>query len=68
MHNYDKKIRFLTIQKRRIKSSWLIGGKIVPEIRISGIWLAKIGFFPQQKIKVLIGDNFLIIEAQIKKL
>ncbi|MCP4481601.1 MAG: type I toxin-antitoxin system SymE family toxin [bacterium] len=59
----DKEIRYLTIQKRRRKCSWLVGGKIVPEIRISGIWLARKGFFPHQKIKVSIGNCFLGIET-----
>ncbi len=57
-----KEIRHLTIQKRKRKCSWLKEGKIVPEIRISGIWLAREGFFPKDKIKVLVNKGFLEIE------
>ena len=55
-------IRYLTIQKKRRKSRWLLGGKIVPEIRISGVWLAKKGFFPKDKIKVVVRGRYLGIE------
>ncbi len=60
--NRAKETRYLTIQKRKRKSSWLKEGKIVPEIRISGIWLAREGFFPKDKIKVLVNRGFLEIE------
>ncbi|MCP4482242.1 MAG: type I toxin-antitoxin system SymE family toxin [bacterium] len=62
--NRDKKTRYLKIQTRKLKSSWLIEGKKVPEIRISGIWLAREGFFPKDKIKVEIRKEFLGIELQ----
>ncbi len=58
----NKKIRHFTIQKRKRKCAWLKEGKIVPEIRMSGIWLAREGFFPKDKIKVLVNRGFLEIE------
>lgn len=60
----DKKTRYLKIQTRKQKSRWVIGGKKVPEIRISGIWLAREGFYPKDKIKVEIRKEFLGIELQ----
>ncbi len=62
--NRDKKTRYLKIQTRKRKSSWLKEGKKVPEIRISGIWLAREGFFPKDRIKVEIRKKFLGIELQ----
>ncbi len=62
MLEHQQKTRYLTIQKRKRKSSWLKEGKIVREIRISGIWLAREGFFPKDKIKVLVNRGFLEIE------
>ena len=64
--NKVKRTRYLTIQKRKRKNKWLQEGKIVPEIRISGIWLAQEGFYPKDKIKVTVGSYHLNIELQPK--
>ncbi|MCP4481724.1 MAG: type I toxin-antitoxin system SymE family toxin [bacterium] len=48
--NRNKKTRHLTIQTRYRKSRWMkLDKKKIPEIRISGIWLAEKGFIPRKK-------------------
>ncbi len=59
----NKEIRYFTIQTRYRKSRCMyVSRKKVPEIRISGIWLAEKGFYPKKKIKVTVRENFLGIE------
>ena len=36
--------------------------KKVPEIRLSGVWLEKLGFEPCQRIKVFASEKMLIIK------
>ncbi|MCP3659770.1 MAG: type I toxin-antitoxin system SymE family toxin [Bacteroidetes bacterium] len=60
--NRDKKTRYYTIQRRWRKSrSGLISRKAIPEIRISGIWLLKEGFFPSGKIRIEIRKKYIDI-------
>lgn len=60
--NKDKTTRHYTIQRRWRKSrNGLIARKEIPEIRISGIWLLKEGFFPSSKIKIEIRKKYLDI-------
>jgi hypothetical protein len=58
----DLKTRHLTIQTRWVKT-WFgfMKRKAVPEIRISGIWLARTGYSPREKIKVTIRKKQLTI-------
>lgn len=60
----DKKTRHYTIQTRWRKSRFgYMSKKPVPEIRISGLWLAAEGFFPKDKIKIEVRKKYLGIET-----
>ena len=62
--NKSKKTRYYTIQRRWRKSRLgYMSKKPVPEIRISGIWLASEGFFPKDKIKIEVRKRYLGIET-----
>ncbi|MFW9928259.1 MAG: hypothetical protein ACFFD1_02600 [Candidatus Thorarchaeota archaeon] len=63
---YQEKERTLTIQKRKLKKHWFYNTcKIVPEIRIGGLWLAERGFNPKDKIRVIVRESFIAIEPTV---
>jgi toxic protein SymE len=37
------------------------GQKTVPELKLSGVWLEKLGFRPGEKVNIAIKENQLII-------
>ena len=62
MFPYQEKERYLTIQGRSRIIRCRRYGYRIPEIKLSGIWLAEQGFFPSKKVKVTIRRDVLLIQ------
>ncbi|MGJ1457969.1 SymE family type I addiction module toxin [Sphingobacterium multivorum] len=54
--------RQTTLQKRYRKSGYRYGGgRVVPELRLSGVWLEEMGFTGGQKLDIRVSKDRLII-------
>lgn len=54
--------RQTTLQKRYRKSGYRYGGgRVVPELRLSGVWLEEMGFIGGQKLDITVSKDRLII-------
>ena len=63
MQSYHQKTRYLKIQGRERATRWSYQKKVkVPEIKLSGLWLAEQGFYPSKPIKVTIRKDILLIQ------
>ena len=59
---YHQKTRYLTIQGKERNVARRYKPVKVPEIRISGLWLAEQGFFADRLIKVIVRKEVLVIQ------
>ena len=58
MNNYDKEIKLGTKQRNKL---WEAPSYEVPELRMSGQWLRRIGFKPGHKVEVTAREKLLVI-------
>ena len=56
----NKKTRQVKLQPRNRRLKW--SSKIVPELRIGGVWLSAAGFKAGDEVVILISTNELIIK------
>jgi hypothetical protein len=54
-------VRFLKIQPHYRFN--VFSSNVVPDIRLCGAWLEKVGFAPEQRIKVTARNKLLIIKV-----
>ena len=58
----DKKVRSLKVQPQHRNNRWT--HNTVPEIRLRGAWLEKLGFSPYQRISVTTDKKTLVIRVE----
>ena len=63
MHPHFHKTRYLKIQSKQRLTGWSYQRYVkIPEITLSGLWLGEHGFFPENKIKVIVRKDVLVIQ------
>ena len=57
----DKKIKQVKLQPKHRALLW--GEKIVPELKLSGLWLEELGFKAGGLVNITVREKLMIIEA-----
>ena len=59
---HQEKVRYLTIQGRSREVRCRGYDYNIPELRLTGLWMAEQGFYPSKKVKIIVRKDVLVIQ------